>query len=72
MTVNSSVPLRSTTPARLDRLSWSPFHTRMPAGLFGVKAEGQSLETITKPLTAVADAGDAGAAGSGDAGGGRG
>jgi MFS family permease len=25
--------LRSTIPARLDRLSWSPFHTRMVAGL---------------------------------------
>jgi hypothetical protein len=24
---------RSTIPARLDRLSWSPFHTRMVAGL---------------------------------------
>ena len=26
-------PIRSTIPARLDRLSWSPFHTRMVAGL---------------------------------------
>src|SRR6476659_3211377 len=26
-------PIRSTVPARLDRLSWSPFHTRMVAGL---------------------------------------
>jgi MFS family permease len=25
--------IRSTIPARLDRLSWSPFHTRMVAGL---------------------------------------
>ena len=25
--------IRSTVPARLDRLSWSPFHTRMVAGL---------------------------------------
>jgi hypothetical protein len=128
------VPIRSTIPARLDRLGWSPFHTRMVAGLgaawildglqitiassvtgvltspetldmtsteigliawcprpallrrvdgdgtsrtglvwgyvigglimvlggvvelaFGIKAEGQSLETVTKPLTAVSD-----------------
>src|SRR6187200_542601 len=33
MTVNEAVPLRSTIPARLDRLRWSPFHTRMVAGL---------------------------------------
>ncbi len=26
-------PIRSTIPARLDRLRWSPFHTRMVAGL---------------------------------------
>jgi MFS family permease len=26
-------PIRSTIPARLDRLSWSPFHTRMVFGL---------------------------------------
>ena len=26
-------PIRSTIPARLDRLNWSPFHTRMVAGL---------------------------------------
>jgi hypothetical protein len=25
--------IRSTIRARLDRLSWSPFHTRMVAGL---------------------------------------
>jgi hypothetical protein len=28
-------PIRSTIPARLDRLGWSPFHTRMVAGLGG-------------------------------------
>ena len=28
-----SKTIRSTIPARLDRLSWSPFHTRMVAGL---------------------------------------
>ena len=26
-------PIRTTIPARLDRLRWSPFHTRMVAGL---------------------------------------
>src|SRR5262245_66674111 len=26
-------PIRTTIPARLDRLGWSPFHTRMVAGL---------------------------------------
>src|SRR3954454_1054831 len=33
MTISESVPLRSTIPARLDRLKWSPFHTRMVCGL---------------------------------------
>jgi MFS family permease len=29
----TAAPIRSTIPARLDRLQWSPFHTRMVAGL---------------------------------------
>ena len=29
----ASAPIRTTVPARLDRLGWSPFHTRMVAGL---------------------------------------
>ena len=29
----ASKAIRSTIPARLDRLSWSPFHTRMVCGL---------------------------------------
>ncbi len=33
MTTNAQVPIRSTIPARLDRLNWSPFHTRMVCGL---------------------------------------
>jgi MFS family permease len=33
MTVAQSAPLRSKIPARLDRLNWTPFHTRMVAGL---------------------------------------
>jgi len=36
--------IRSLIPARLDRLSWSPFHTRMVCG----------LEQVTTPLTSVA------------------
>jgi len=32
-TAVESKPIRSTIPARLDRLSWSPFHTRMVFGL---------------------------------------
>jgi MFS family permease len=30
---SAAVPIRTTIPARLDRLGWSPFHTRMVAGL---------------------------------------
>jgi hypothetical protein len=29
----AQAPIRSTIPARLDRLGWSAFHTRMVAGL---------------------------------------
>jgi MFS family permease len=32
-TAAAAQKIRSTIPARLDRLSWSPFHTRMVAGL---------------------------------------
>ena len=33
MTAVQTAPIRSTIPARLDRLRWTPFHTRMVAGL---------------------------------------
>jgi hypothetical protein len=35
MTDSQTAPagVRTTIPARLDRLGWSPFHTRMVAGL---------------------------------------
>src|SRR6266508_81856 len=33
MSTTTVATIRSTIPARLDRLSWSPFHTRMVAGL---------------------------------------
>ena len=39
MTINEAVPLRSTIAARLDRLGWSPFHTRLVAG-FGCRNNG--------------------------------
>jgi hypothetical protein len=32
-TAAALAPIRTTIPARLDRLGWSPFHTRMVAGL---------------------------------------
>jgi MFS family permease len=32
-TAAAQEPIRSTIPARLDRLGWSPFHTRMVCGL---------------------------------------
>src|SRR5262245_46809332 len=32
-TATVAAPIRTTIPARLDRLGWSPFHTRMVAGL---------------------------------------
>ena len=32
-TAVAQAPIRTTIPARLDRLGWSPFHTRMVAGL---------------------------------------
>ena len=60
-TAVAQAPIRTTIPARLDRLRWSPFHTRMVAGLgaawiewlIGINAEGKSLESVTKPLTAI-------------------
>ena len=32
-TAQRQQPIRSTIPARLDRLRWSPFHTRLVLGL---------------------------------------
>ena len=43
-TATAPRPIRSLIPARLDRLNWSPFHTRMVCG----------LEQVTTPLTSVA------------------
>jgi hypothetical protein len=36
-------PIRSTIPARLDRLRWSPFHTRLVLGL------GTGLSALAGP-----------------------
>src|SRR5215470_11997127 len=33
MSAGTTEPIRSTIPARLDRMKWSPFHTRMVMGL---------------------------------------
>ena len=44
-------PIRSTIPTRLDRLKWSPFHTRMVFGL-GVAWVLDGLEiTIASAVT---------------------
>jgi hypothetical protein len=57
-TATATRTIRSTIPARLDRMSWSPFHTRMVCGLGaawildGLQITIASLEDITKPLTA--------------------
>jgi hypothetical protein len=34
-TATAPRPIRSLIPARLDRLNWSPFHTRLVCGLGG-------------------------------------
>ena len=46
-----AVPIRSTIPARLDRLRWSPFHTRMVCGLGSAWIlDGQQI-TIASSVT---------------------
>ncbi|HEY7045346.1 MAG TPA: MFS transporter, partial [Nocardioidaceae bacterium] len=55
----AATPLRTTIPARLDRLNWTPFHTRMVAGLGaawildGLQITISSAVTgqLTKPAT---------------------
>ncbi len=53
MTINEAVPIRSTIPARLDRLSWSPFHTRMVAGLGAAWILDGLQITISSSVTGV-------------------
>src|SRR6266566_9177522 len=46
-------PIRSTIPARLDRLHWSPFHSRMVIGL-GVACILDGLEiTVASSIAGV-------------------
>ena len=62
----SSAIVRSLIPARMDRLPWTRFHTRLVMSLgtawildgivellLGVAAERKELEQIARPLTAV-------------------
>jgi hypothetical protein len=46
-------PIRSTIPARLDRLSWSPFHTRMVFGLGAAWILDGLQITISSSVTGV-------------------
>jgi hypothetical protein len=47
-------PIRTTVPARLDRLGWSPFHTRMVAGLGAAWILDGLQITIASAVTAAA------------------
>jgi MFS family permease len=53
MTIEQAVPIRSTVPARLDRLGWSPFHTRMVAGLGAAWILDGLQITISSSVTGV-------------------
>ena len=46
-------PIRSTIPARLDRLKWSPFHTRMVFGLGAAWILDGLQITVTSSVTGV-------------------
>src|SRR5215467_6594307 len=58
-TVEATATIRSTIPARLDRLKWSPFHTRMVAGLgaawildgLQITVSSSVTGVLTKPST---------------------
>ena len=52
-TAGLTAPIRTLIPARLDRLGWSPFHTRMVCGLGAAWILDGLQITIasTKPLT---------------------
>ena len=55
----TATPIRSTIPARLDRLKWSPFHTRMVCGLgaawildgLQITISSSVVGVLTKPST---------------------
>ena len=63
MSTAEVAPLRSTIPARLDRLRWTPFHTRMVAGLgaawildgLQITIASSVTGAVTRPLTSVDD-----------------
>src|SRR5262249_12862111 len=52
-TVEATATIRSTIPARLDRLKWSPFHTRMVAGLGAAWILDGLQITISSSVTGV-------------------
>jgi hypothetical protein len=52
-TVVEPKPIRSTIPARLDRLRWSPFHTRMVIGLGAAWVLDGLQITIASSVTGV-------------------
>src|SRR5262249_17125217 len=52
-TVEATATIRSTIPARLDRLKWSPFHTRMVAGLGAAWVLDGLPITISSSVTGV-------------------
>src|SRR5690242_18469004 len=53
MSTAEVAPLRSTIPARLDRLKWTPFHTRMVAGLGAAWILDGLQITISSSVTGV-------------------
>ena len=53
MTAVQTAPIRSTIPARLDRLRWTPFHTRMVAGLWAAWILDGLQITIASSVTGV-------------------
>jgi MFS family permease len=53
MTIEQAVPIRSTIPARLDRLGWSPIHTKMVAGLGAAWILDGLQITISSSVTGV-------------------
>lgn len=46
-----SRPVRSLIPARLDRLNWSPFHTRLMCGLGGAWILGGLQITVPSSVS---------------------
>ncbi|HEY7044248.1 MAG TPA: MFS transporter [Nocardioidaceae bacterium] len=53
MSTTATSPIRSTIPARLDRLRWTPFHTRMVAGLGAAWILDGLQITISSSVTGV-------------------